>query len=150
MRAEIDAAVKAAMKAGDKRRVGTLRMVAAAIKDKDIAVRGEGREKAGEEELLQLLAKMIKQREDSAAAYDAGARPELAAGEREEIAIIREFMPAQLGAEETEAVVAAIVAELGLAGPADMGKAMAALKSRHAGRIDMGKANALVKAALKG
>ena len=149
MREELNAAVKVAMKAGDKARLSTLRMMTAAIKDKDIAGRTDG---AGagiaDAEITELLAKLVKSREDSAKLYDEGGRPELAAKEREEIAVIREFMPRQMDEAEAAAAIAALVAEIGAAGPKDMGRVMAALKERFAGRMDFGKASGLVKAAL--
>lgn len=149
MREELSAAVKAAMKAGEKERLSTLRMMASAIKDKDIAVRYEGRpDGASDGELTDVLAKLVKSREDSARLYDDGGRPELAAKERAEIAVIREFMPRQMDEAEATAAIAALVAELGAAGPKDMGRVMAALKERFAGKMDFGKASGLVKAAL--
>lgn len=151
MREEINAAVKAAMKAGEKARLTTLRMMGAAIKDKDIAVRAEGRaDGIADGEIAELFAKLVKSREDSAKLYDDGGRPELAAKEREEIAVIREFMPRQMDEAEAAAAIAALVAELGAAGPKDMGRVMAALKERFAGKMDFSKASGLVKAALVG
>lgn len=151
MREEINAAVKAAMKAGEKARLGTLRMMASAIKDKDIAGRTEGKaDGVSDGEIAELLAKLVKSREDSARLYDEGGRPELAAKEREEIAVIREFMPRQMDEAEAEAAIAALVGELGAAGPKDMGRVMAALKERFSGKMDFSKASGLVKAALVG
>ncbi len=151
MREEINAAVKAAMKAGEKARLTTLRMMGAAIKDKDIAVRAEGRaDGIGDGEIAELFAKLVKSREDSAKLYDDGGRPELAAKEREEIAVIREFMPRQMDEAEAAAAIEALVAELGAAGPKDMGRVMAALKERFSGKMDFSKASGLVKAALVG
>jgi len=140
--------VKAAMKAGDKDRLSTLRLVQAAIKDRDIANRGSGKDMAGDDEILQLLAKMVKQREESAKAFEDGGRPELAAKERGEIAVIRDFMPKQMGEAETEAAVRAAIAETGAAGVKDMGRVMAALREKHAGRMDFGQASGLVKGLL--
>nr|WP_228259577.1 GatB/YqeY domain-containing protein [Siculibacillus lacustris] len=148
MRDELNAAVKVAMKAGEKARLSTLRMIGAAIKDKDIAGRTGGAEHISDAEIAELLAKLVKSREDSARLYDEGGRPELAAKEREEIAVIREFMPRQMDEAEAAAAIAALVGELGAAGPKDMGRVMAALKERFAGRMDFGKASGLVKAAL--
>jgi uncharacterized protein YqeY len=148
MREEINAALKQAMLAKDARRVGTLRMVNAAIKDRDIAERGQGRGPSGDPALAELLAKMIKQRQESARLYDEGKRPELAAQEREEIAIIEAFLPKQLGEEEMRAAIAEAVRETAAAGPKDMGKVMAALKARYAGQMDFSKASGLVKQAL--
>lgn len=148
MREELNQAVKAAMKAGDKARLSALRMVTSAIKDKDIAGRTAGVEHVSDGEIAELLAKLVKSREDSARLYDEGGRPELAAKERAEIEVIREFMPKQMDEAEAAAAIAAVVAELGAAGPKDMGRVMAALKERFAGKMDFGRASGLVKAAL--
>lgn len=148
MRDSLATALKTAMKAGEKRRVSTIRMIQAAIKDKDIEARGAGRETASEAEILSLLQKMIKQRKESATVYDGADRPELAAQEREEAAIIAEFQPRQLDEAETAAAVEAAIAETGAAGPQDMGKVIQALRASHAGRMDFGKVSGLVKAAL--
>src|SRR4051812_16249151 len=145
MRETINEALKTAMKAQDRLRVSTLRMALAAIKDRDIANRGAGKEAASNEEVAQLLAKLVKQREDSAKAYDEGGRPELAAQERAEIDIIRDFMPKQLGEAEIEAAARAAIAATGAASAKDMGKVMAALREKYAGQMDFGKASGLVK-----
>ena len=142
--------MKAAMKAGDKARVGAIRLIIAALKEKDIEARGAGREKASDEEVLGVLQKMIKQRQESAEVYDKGARPELAAGERGEIAVISSFLPAQMSEEEVKAAIAAAIAETGAASMKDMGKVVASLRGQFAGRMDFGKASGLVKAALSG
>jgi uncharacterized protein YqeY len=148
MRDTITAALKVATKAQDKRRVSTLRLVSAAIKDRDIAARGTGKSEATDAELLELLAKMIKQREESEKIYADAGRAELAQQEAEEIAIIREFQPKQLSAAEMEKAVAAAIAEAGAASVKDMGKVMAALKARYAGQMDFARAGALVKSKL--
>jgi uncharacterized protein YqeY len=148
MRETITAALKVATKAQDKRRVSTLRLVSAAIKDRDIAARGLGKGEATDSELLDLLAKMIKQREESEKIYKDAGRAELAQQEAEEIAIIREFLPKQLSQAEMEKAVAAAIAETGAGSVKDMGKVMAALKARYAGQMDFGKAGAVVKAKL--
>jgi uncharacterized protein YqeY len=145
MRAAITNALKDAMKAGDKTRTSTLRLVNAAIKDKDILNRGSGREAASDDEIVQILGKMTKQREESAKIYEDNARPELAAKEREEIAIIAGFLPVQMDEAGMEQAVAATIAHLGAAGMKDMGRVMTALKERHAGQMDFGKANGVVK-----
>ena len=151
LREQINDSVKDAMRAKDSKRLTTLRLINAAIKDRDIAARtADSRELLADDEILGLLAKMIKQREDSIAAYDAGNRPELAQNERDEIAVIREFMPQQMSAEETSAAVASVVADLGATTLKDMGKVMAALKERYAGQMDFGKAGAVVKQTLGG
>jgi uncharacterized protein YqeY len=116
MRERLSDEVKTAMKGGDKARLSTLRLMQAAIKDRDIANRGAGKDAASDDEIAQLLAKMVKQREDSAKAFDDGNRPELAAKEREEIVVIRDFMPKQLDQAETEAAICAAIAETGAAG----------------------------------
>ena len=136
------------MKAGDKRRTATLRAINAAIKDKDIEARGQGKPALGEGEILSLLQKMIKQREESLGIYDNAGRDDLAAVEREEIAILNEFVPRGLSEAEVDAAIAAAIAATGAQGGKDMGKVIAALKAEYPGRIDFGKASARVKAAL--
>lgn len=150
LREKIDAALKAAMKArDDKLRVSTLRLVNAAIKDRDIAARSEDRcDGVSEEEILAILTKMVKQREDASATYEKGARPDLAEQERAEIEIIREFMPRQLSEEEIEEAVSGVIEELDASGLKDMGKCMGALKERYSGAMDFGRAGAIVKKAL--
>jgi uncharacterized protein len=146
LRQKLNDAMKEAMKAKDAKRLATLRLVLAALKDRDIAARTESsRDLLGDDEILSLLAKMIKQREESAVAFDAGKRPELAAGEREEIAIIRSFMPAQMDEAGVAAAADAVIAELSAGSIKDMGKVMAAMKERYAGQMDFGRASALVK-----
>jgi len=148
MRDKVMDEVKAAMKAGDKARLSTLRLIQAAVKDRDIANRGTGKEAASDDEILQLLAKMVKQREESAKAFEDGGRAELAAKEREEIAVIRDFMPKQMDEAETEAAIRAVIAETGAAGVKDMGKVMAGLREKYAGQMDFGKASGVVKGLL--
>lgn len=150
LRDEIDAALKTSMKArDDKLKVSTLRLITAAIKDRDIAARGNDRcSGVGDDEIRALMAKMIKQREDSATAYEAGGRPELAEQERAEIIVIRAFMPKQLSDAEVETAVGEAVRSLNASGLKDMGRVMAALKERHSGAMDFGRAGALVKKAL--
>jgi uncharacterized protein YqeY len=148
MRETITAALKHATKAQDKRRMSTLRLVSAAIKDRDIAARTAGKTEATDAELLELFAKMIKQREESQKIYADAGRAELAKQESEEIAIIREFLPKQLSEKEMEKAIAAAIAETGAASVKDMGKVMAALKARYAGQMDFAHASALVKTKL--
>ena len=148
MRETITAALKAATKAQDKRRVSTLRLMTAAIKDRDIAARGAGKGEATDAELLELFAKMIKQREESEKIYADAGRAELAEQEAEEIVIIREFLPVQLSEADMQKAIGEAIAEAGAASVKDMGKVMAALKSRYAGQMDFAKASALVKAKL--
>jgi uncharacterized protein len=151
LRAQLTDAMKEAMKAKDAKRLATVRLMLAALKDRDIAARSEtSRELLGDDEILGLLAKMIKQREESATAYDTGNRPELAAGEREEIVIIRSFMPAQMDEAAMKAAVAKTIAEVGAASIKDMGKVMAVLKERFTGQMDFSKASAATKDALSG
>ena len=146
LRQKLNDAMKEAMKAKNAKRLATLRLVLAALKDRDIAARTEtSRDLLGDDEILSLLAKMIKQREESAVACDAGKRPGLAAGEREEIAIIRAFMPAQMDEAGVAAAADAVIAGLGAGSIKDMGKVMAAMKERYAGQMDFGRASALVK-----
>jgi len=146
LREQFNEQLKEAMKAKDVRRVSTLRMVLAALKDRDIANRTESsREGVSDDDVLTLLAKMIKQREESATAFDTGARPEMAKSEREEIEIIRSFMPKQMDAGEAKTAIQAVMAQTGAASMKDMGKVMAALKERYAGQMDFGRASATVK-----
>ena len=141
--------MKDAMRAKDQKRLGTIRLILAALKERDIANRSEtSREAVSDDEILSLLAKMVKQREESAAAYDGGGRPELAKAERDEIVVIREFMPKQMSSEETRAAVDQVIADTGAASIKDMGKVMGALKERFAGQMDFDKAGAVVKESL--
>ena len=148
MRATITAALKHATKAQDKRRMSTLRLVSAAIKDRDIAARTAGKDEATDAELLELFAKMIKQREESEKIYADAGRAELAQQEGEEIAIIREFLPKQLSEADMQKAVTNAIAQAGAVSVKDMGKVMAALKANYAGQMDFARASALVKAKL--
>jgi uncharacterized protein len=151
LRERLNEAVKEAMKARDHKRLGCLRLMQAGLKDRDIANRTEGgRDLISDDEILQLFAKQIKSREDSIALYEKGNRPELAQAERDEIAVIREFMPKQMDEAEARAAVAVAIAETGAASLKDMGKVMGVLKERFAGKMDFGKAGALVKDQLGG
>jgi uncharacterized protein YqeY len=145
MREAIAQALKDALKNRDKLRTGTLRLINAAIQDRDIANRGAGKDPVNDDDILQILTKMVKQREESAKAFDDGGRPELAGQERAEIAIIRDFLPAQMSGEEVREAAAKAVAETGAEGLRDMGRVMAVLKERYPGRLDFGKASAVVK-----
>ncbi|MGY5805419.1 GatB/YqeY domain-containing protein [Rhizobium sp. LEGMi12c] len=149
IRETLSNAQKDAMRAKDTARLSTVRLILAAIKDKDIANRGLGKEQASDDEILQLLAKMIKQREESVKIYIDGGRPELADKEREEITVIQGFMPEQLSEEKVREICVAIVAELGAQGLKDMGKCVAALRERYAGQMDFAKASAILKELLK-
>ena len=149
LREQFTEQMKDAMKAKDARRLSTLRLILAALKDKDIANRTEeSREVIGDDEILSLLAKMIKQREESAAVYDSGGRPELAKQEREEVEIIKSFMPRQMSADDVTAAARTVIAETGAGSMKDMGKVMAALKERYAGQMDFAAASATVKSLL--
>ena len=148
MRATLTEAMRTAMRAKAAETLGTVRMIQAAIKDRDIANRGAGKGDASDEEILGILAKMVKSREDAAKLYDEGKRPELAAKERAEILIVQSFMPAQLSDDDAKAAIAEVIAATGASGIKDMGKVMAELKARHAGKMDFGKASGLIKAAL--
>ena len=148
MRDAISTALTAAQKALAKRRVSTLRLIMAAIGDRDIALRGKGKDKADDEEVLDILTKMIKQRHESSKMYREGNRPELEAQELEEIEIIQEFMPTQLSDGEAKSAVDAAIAETGAESLRDMGKVMGVLKSKYRGQMDMGKASGVIKAAL--
>lgn len=148
MREAINAAMKDAMKARDKLRLSTLRLMSAAIKERDIEARGAGKPPLGDEELLQVLQKMVKQRQESADIYEQAGRPELAAQERGEITVIRSFLPEPMDETATATAIEETVAALGAKGMADMGKVMAALRARYAGRMDFGKASAVVKRVL--
>jgi uncharacterized protein YqeY len=150
LRETFNEALKEAMRARDQRRVGTLRLINSALKDKDIEARGLGKAPLGDEEILALLQKMIKQRNDSIEAYEKAGRSDLVAQEQEEKAIIEAYLPAQMVPEEVRAAVQAAIAATGAASVKDMGKVMADLKARFAGRMDFSKANGVVKELLSG
>ena len=149
LRATLQAATKDAMKAKDSARLSTLRLISAAIKDREIAARvGDGDGTLGEQDLIAILSKMVKQRQESAKAYEEGGRLELAQKEEAEIAVIQEFLPRQLGEAETAAAIDAAIAALGATGIRDMGRVMAELRDRHAGQMDFGAVGPMVKARL--
>jgi len=148
LRDAINDGLKQAMKSKDARRVSTLRLVNAAIKNADIEARGAGRAALSDDDLLGLFQKMIKQRQESVELYEKGGRSELASQEREEIAIIKGFLPQPMDEAEARAAIETVVRETGAAGMKDMGRVMAALKERYAGRMDFGKASAMVKTRL--
>jgi uncharacterized protein len=138
--------LKAAMRAKDARTVGAVRLILAAVKDRDIAARGAGNAAGvGDPEILRLLQGMVKQRRESIALYRQGNRPELAAKEEAEIAVIEGFMPRQMGDAEIAAAARAAIGETGAEGPKDMGRVMAVLREKHTGVIDMARAGAVVK-----
>ncbi len=134
------------MKAGQPRSVATVRLILAALKDRDITVRGQGNLGGiGDDEILTMLQSMVKQRRDSIAMYEQGGRPDLASQEAEEIAVIESFLPTPLAEDEVADVVAEVIDDIGARTMKDMGRTMAALKERYAGRMDFAKASALVK-----
>lgn len=148
LRDDINNAVKDAMRAKDERKLSTLRMVNSTIKNADIAARGEGKPPLTDADLLGVFQKMIKQRQESVELYDKGGRAELAAGEREEIAIISAYLPRQMSEDDVKAAISAAIAETAAAGMKDMGKVISVLKTKYAGQMDFAKASGLVKAAL--
>jgi uncharacterized protein YqeY len=141
LRDRLSEAMRAAMKSKEARRLSTIRLMLDAVQKQDIATKSD----VSDDEVLAVLARMIKQREESAATYDTGGRPELAQGERDEIVIIREFMPKQMSADESREAVKEAIASTGASSMKDMGKVMAALKERHTGQMDFAKASGLVK-----
>ena len=141
--------LKEAMRAGEKLRVSTIRLMTAAIKSADIEARPAGKDPIDDAAIVNVLSKMIKQRRDSAEQFDKGNRPEMAASERAEIVIIESYLPKQMDEAATKAAVAKAIAETGAASPKDMGKVMAALKTAYAGQMDFGKVGGIVKDALK-
>ncbi|RGP35628.1 GatB/YqeY domain-containing protein [Pseudotabrizicola alkalilacus] len=149
LRERLQISLKEAMKAKEVDRLSTLRLINAAIKDREIAVRGEGGEvEVGESDILAILGKMVKQRQESARAYEEGGRLELAEKELAEVKVIEEFLPRQLTAAEVEAAIVAAVAEVGADSIRDMGKVMAVLKGKYTGQMDFGAVGPMVKARL--
>ncbi|MBQ0820272.1 GatB/YqeY domain-containing protein [Microvirga sp. HBU67558] len=145
LRERFTAEMKEAMKAGDKGRLGAIRLIQAALKDKDIEARGNGKEPLSDEEILALLQKMVKQRQESIAMYEQGGRTELADQERNEVAVISSYLPQQMDEAETRAAIEAAIAETGAASMKDMGKVVGSLRAKYAGRMDFAKASGLVK-----
>lgn len=145
LRDRFTADMKEAMKAGDKGRLGAIRLIQAALKDKDIEARGIGKDPLSDEEILALLQKMVKQRQESIAMYEQGGRAELAQQEKNEVEVISSYLPKQMDEAETKAAIQAAIAETGAASMKDMGKVVAALRAKFAGRMDFGKASGLVK-----
>lgn len=150
LRDDINNALKDAMKASNAKAVSTLRLVNSSIKNADIEARGQGKGPLADADLLALLQKMIKQRQESVELYEKGGRAELAAGEREEIAIIQGYLPKQMSDDEVKAAIAAAVTETGAASVKDMGKVIGVLRGKYAGQMDFAKASGMVKAALGG
>lgn len=145
MRETIARALKDALKSQDKRRISTLRLINAAIQDRDIANRGAGKDPVSPDEILQILTKMVKQRQESARAFEEGNRLELAAQERDEIDIISDFLPQQLGEEQVKQACKQVIDEVGAGGLRDMGRCMSVLKEKFPGKMDFGKASGIVK-----
>ena len=150
LRERFTADMKEAMKAGEKAKVAAIRLISAALKEKDIEARGAGKGEATADEILGVLQKMIKQRQESIAIYDANGRPELADGERAEVAVISAYLPQQMGEAEVKAAIEKAIAETGAAGVKDMGKVIGALRAAYAGQMDFGKVSPLVKGMLGG
>lgn len=151
IREQLTEALKDGMRTKDQVLLSTVRLILAALKDRDIAARGKGQPQGlSDEEILAMLAGMVKQRAESITLYEEGGRLELAEAERKEIEVIRRFMPRQLGEAETVDAVRAVIAESGATGLKDMGRVMAALKERFAGQIDMARASGLAKQELGG
>lgn len=149
MRARITQDVKDAMKSGDKARLTTLRLITAAIKDRELGVGGQAPVEVGDAEIVVILHKMVKQRRESIATYEKAGRMDLADQEKAEIAILEGYLPTQMDEAGMKTAVAALVAELAAAGPKDMGRVMSALKERYAGQMDFGKASGVLKELLK-
>jgi uncharacterized protein len=150
LRERFTEAMKEAMKAGEKARLLTIRLMISELKNKDVEARGLGKGQAGDDDILGMLQKMIKQRQDSIAMFDQGGRPELAAAEREEIAVITTFLPKQMDDGDVDAVIDALIAETGATSIKEMGKVIGAMKAKYSGQMDFGKASARVKAKLGG
>jgi uncharacterized protein YqeY len=148
IRDDIKAALVTAMKGGEKETTGTIRLIQSAIKNRDIEARTGSAPADDDALVVEVLQKMVKQRRESIEMYEKGNRPELAAAEAAEVAVIERFLPRQMDAAETAAAIEAIKADLGASGMKDMGRVMAELKARHAANLDMSKASAAVKAAL--
>jgi uncharacterized protein len=140
--------LKTAMKAGEKAKVGTIRLIQSALKDKDIEARGLGKGQLTDDDIMALMQKMVKQRQESLAIYAQANRPELAAIEQAEIDIISAYLPKQMDEAEMKAAIAAVVAETGASSMKDMGKVVGALRAQFAGQMDFAKASAMVKTAL--
>ena len=148
MRARIMQDIKDAMKAGDKTRLGTLRLITAAIKDREIGVGGTAPADVGDQEVIAILQKMVKQRRESIATFEQAGRNDLVDQEKAEIAVLETYLPKQMDEAAVTAAIEGVIADLGAAGPKDMGRVMGALKERYAGQMDFGKASGVVKGLL--
>ena len=149
MRDKLSNSMKDAMRSKDSRRLSTVRLIQTAIKDRDIAHRGAGKDPVSDDEIMQILQKMVKQREESAKIYEDAGRAELAAQEREEIEIIKGFMPEQMSEDKIRQLCQSVVSETGAQGLRDMGKCMNVLKEKYPGQMDFAKASGMVKDLLK-
>ncbi len=152
LRDQITSAMKDALRAGQKERLGTVRLMLSAVKDRELGIGTGGSVPTAavtDADIVQVLQKMVKQRRDSIATYEQGNRPELAKKEADEIAVIEEFLPRMMDEAATRAAIATLIKETGAVGPKDMGKVMGALKQQFAGQLDFGKASGLVKDLLK-
>ncbi|MGL4323754.1 MAG: GatB/YqeY domain-containing protein [Beijerinckiaceae bacterium] len=150
LRQRITDGLKESLKAGDKVRLGAIRLMQSELKNKDVEARGAGKTQASEEEILGILQKMMKQRQESLAIYEKAGREDLASVERGEMEVITSFLPKQMSEAEVAGAIQSAIAETGAAGMKDMGKVIAVLRANHAGQMDFGKASGLVKAALSG
>lgn len=150
LRQRIADGIKESMKAGDKVRLGAVRLIQSELKNKDVEARGAGKAEASEEDILGVLQKMMKQRQESLAIYEKAGRADLAATEKAEMDAISSFLPKQMSDDEVAAAIKAAIAETGAASMKDMGKVVGALKGKYAGQMDFGRASGLVKAALSG
>ncbi|QDZ03077.1 GatB/YqeY domain-containing protein [Nitratireductor mangrovi] len=149
MREKIAEALKQALKSQDKRRLSTIRLIQAAIKDRDVANRGAGKDPVSDEDILAVLAKMIKQRVESARVYEEAGRLELAEQEREEIVVIKGFLPQPLEEEAVKRACQQVISDVGADGLRDMGKCMNALKEKYPGKMDFGQASGIVRGMLR-
>jgi uncharacterized protein YqeY len=145
LRERFTADMKEAMKAGEKGRLGAIRLIQAGLKDKDIEARGTGKEPLSDEEILAMLQKMVKQRQESITMYEQGGRTELAQQEKDEVTVITSYLPQQMDEAETKTAIEAAIAETGAASMKDMGKVVGVLRAKYAGRMDFAKASGLVK-----
>jgi uncharacterized protein YqeY len=150
LRDKLSTDMKEAMKAGEKKKLATIRLMLSAVKEKDINTRTEGHDSAliSDAVIMDVFTKMVKQRQDSIAAFEQGGRPELAQNEKEELAVIQSYMPKQMDEAEAKAAVAEVIKAVGATSVKDMGKVMAELKAKFSGQMDMGKAGGIVKALL--
>ena len=150
LREKLSTDMKEAMKAGEKKKLATIRLMLSAVNEKDINSRTEGHDSAliSDAGIMDVLTKMVKQRQDSITAFDQGGRPELAQNEKDELAIIQSYMPKQMDEAEAKAAVAEVIKAVGATSVKDMGKVMAELKAKFSGQMDMGKAGGIVKTLL--